>query len=47
MLHIINHLENKLKKVHFFFQILTDIPKKSVIFAHGIANTKNPMKNKR
>ena len=36
MLHKINHLENKIKKNHFFLKILTDIPKKSVIFAHGL-----------
>ena len=32
----ISTLENKFKKNHFFLQILTDIPKKSVIFAHGL-----------
>ena len=36
-----NTLENKFKKNHFFFQILTDIPKKSVIFVtHLIFNKK-------
>jgi len=33
---IINHLENKIKNNHFFLKILTDIPKKSVIFANGL-----------
>jgi len=34
----ISTLENKFKNNHFFLQILTDIPKKSVIFATQIKN---------
>jgi len=36
MMLIISTIKTFFKKIHFFLKILTDIPKKSVIFARGL-----------